>query len=43
LGAGIIGLIEAVSGRNSLDTTPSAPPRFKPHNNNNNQQNKKGK
>jgi len=43
LGAGIIGLIEAVSGRNSLDTTPSAPPpRFKPHNNNN-QQNKKGK
>jgi len=43
LGAGIIGLIEAVSGRNSLDTTPSAPPpRFKP-NNNNNQQNRKGK
>ena len=26
LGAGIIGLIEAISGRNSLDTTPSDPP-----------------
>ena len=27
LGAGIIGLIESISGRNSLDTTPSTPPQ----------------
>ena len=26
LGAGIIGLIESISGRNSLDTTPANPP-----------------